>query len=227
MKNIILQHYTGELGELEILSRANISKYAEFCGAEYQLVQGNVFRRHLSPPCQKLIMLDEMWDDYDMVVMVDIDMFTRSGMTKNIFTDASGIGRHYGIQTSLRRNLTKRFPLLGNEKNPYWGGSIYRLDLKTRKTLRKHIAPGLLNAFHKNYEDEGIMHALAVKANMKEDGVYLENDIWNRGSFEENVESANIIHIRTKIKQGGPKRPKIENYRALVERGLIDEDTNT
>ena len=44
MKNIILQHYTGELGELEKLSRDNIKKYAEFCGAEYQLIRGNLLK---------------------------------------------------------------------------------------------------------------------------------------------------------------------------------------
>tara|TARA_R110002167_G_scaffold203832_1_gene407812 strand:- start:106 stop:234 length:129 start_codon:yes stop_codon:yes gene_type:complete len=42
MKNIILQHYTGELGELEKLSQKNIQEYAKACGAEYKLIQGNV-----------------------------------------------------------------------------------------------------------------------------------------------------------------------------------------
>lgn len=40
MKNIILQHYDGELGELEKLSIDNISNYAKKCGAEYELVLG-------------------------------------------------------------------------------------------------------------------------------------------------------------------------------------------
>lgn len=42
MKNIILQHYDGELGELEKLSIDNISNYAKKCGAEYELVLGAV-----------------------------------------------------------------------------------------------------------------------------------------------------------------------------------------
>jgi hypothetical protein len=50
---------------------------------------------------------------------------------------------------------------------------------------------------------------------------YLDRQQWNYSSFDEGVEEAYIIHIRTKIKAGGPKRSKLENYKALVERGLI------
>lgn len=224
MKNIILQHYTGVLGELELKSNENISKYAKFCGADYKLVTGNVFRRYLKPPCQKLIMLDEQFDDYDMVVMIDIDMFTRVGLKDNIFTDTSGIGRHFGIQESLVKNLALKYPLLGDAKYPYWGGSIYRLDLQTRKRLRKHIRDNEMLQFNDSYQDEGIMHRLAVLENMTVDeNTYLPDDRWNRSSFEPNVSTANIIHIRKKLVQGGPKYPKLHVYKKMVEMGLIEE----
>ena len=74
--------------------------------------------------------------------------------------------------------------------------------------------------FNGNFNDEGIMHRCAVLADYKEKR-YFDRQQWNYSSFEETVDEANIIHIRPKVKQGGPKRPKIENYRALVERGLI------
>jgi len=223
VKNIILQHYTGELGELEELSKANMEAYAKFCGADYHLVRGNVFRPHLSPPCQKMIMLDEQFDEYDTVVMIDIDMFTRKGMKKNIFTDDKGIGRHFGIQETLVKNLQRRFPLLGDPKYPYWGGSIYRLEREVRQRLRKEMVDSEMNMFHNNYEDEGIMHRLAVRANMKvDDKTYLKKDLWNRSSFQNDVDSAYIIHIRPKVFQGGPKRPKIENYRQLVKQGILE-----
>lgn len=225
MKNLILQHWDGELGELELLSKANIEAYAKFCGADYKLIQGKVFRPELglSAPCHKLIMLDEQFDEYDTVVMMDIDMFTRKGMTKNIFTDERGIGRHYNIQESLVRNLARRFPLLGDPKYPYWGGSIYRLNREVRQKLRKEMVDSEMIMFHNNYEDEGIMHRLAVRANMKVDqNTYLTKDFWNKSSFETDVEQGYIIHIRPKVRRGGPKRPKIENYRELVKRGILD-----
>ena len=57
MKNIILQHWSGELGPLELASKANMEKYAKHCGAEYQLILGNQFHPKLHSCYQKLIML--------------------------------------------------------------------------------------------------------------------------------------------------------------------------
>ena len=227
MNNIILQHWTGSLGELEERSKANIEEYARFCGADYSLLRGDLFREGLSAPCQKLIMLDEQFDEYDTVVMMDIDMFTRKGMTKNIFTDDKGIGRHHGIQKSLVKSLERRFPKLCNSKYPYWGGSIYRLDREVRQQLRQHIDDKDIRPFNHNFEDEGIMHSLAVKADMQvTENTYLDKDLWNRSSFEENVSEGYIIHIRKKIKnipgRKSPGQSKILNYRNLVEQGILE-----
>ena len=40
MKNIILQHWTGGLGQLELASKENIEKYVLQCNAEYKLIEG-------------------------------------------------------------------------------------------------------------------------------------------------------------------------------------------
>ena len=222
MKNIILQHWEGPINELTMLSVANIMGYAKSLDADHMLVNGPAFRRGLTSPCQKLVMLDPKFDEYDTVVMMDPDMFVRKNIDKDIFRDETGIGRHYGIQETLVRNLARKFPLLGDPNYAYWGGSIYRLDRNIRVLLRKHIRYNEVSQFSGNYEDEGIMHRLAVLAGIKNDPKnYLTRDMWNKSSFEEDVEDSYIVHIRTKIKQGGPKQPKIENYKALVERGLI------
>jgi hypothetical protein len=225
MKNIILQHWTGELRELEKLSLKNIQKYAEFCGAEHRLISDNLFMPHLDlqSQCQKMCMLDERWDEYDYVVMMDADMFTRKGMTKNIFTDANGYGRHFKVQPRLVKTLERNYPGLCNSNYPYWGGSIYRLPRELRQKFRKLLEEKDAKMFATRYHDEGIMHRLAVKAKMSIEDAYLDEQNWNYSSFDEGVENANIIHIRTKIKPEGPKRSKLENYRALVERGLIEE----
>ena len=70
MKYIILQHWTGELRELEELSRDTFQEYADWCGADYELVLGNQVSDQLAPQSQKIIALDERYDDYDVVVMV-------------------------------------------------------------------------------------------------------------------------------------------------------------
>ena len=220
MKNIILQHWTGPLGELEKLSSENIKAYAEFCGADYKLLRGAVCNYSLSNQSQKMHMLSEEFDDYDVVVMLDIDMFVRKGSTANIFTDETGIGRHYNIQESLVKSLARQFPFLCDETYPYWGGSAYRLERDIRQEFRKHMNISEMIQFNNNFNDEGIMHRLAVASGYKEKR-YFDRQQWNFSSFDNGVEESNIIHIRNKQVQGGPKRPKIENYKALVGRGLI------
>lgn len=222
MKNIILQHFTGKMGELEKLSYDSLKNYAKFCGAEYKLVRGNVFNKGLSPICQKMIMLDEQWDDYDTVVMVDIDMIVRPGERKNIFTDESGIGRHHGIQTHLRESINRQHPFLTNTEYPYWGGSCYRLNKDIRKEFRKHLHLHEMTQFSGNYNDEGIMHRCAILSNFKEKkGIYFDRQQWNHSSFDIGVENAEFIHIRKKLVAGGAKVEKMVAYKDLVDRGIL------
>ena len=137
MKNIILQHWSGELNELTKLSSKSISEYAEMVGADYELVRGDQFTSmDVRPELQKLVMLDKRWDDYDNVVMVDADMFVRKGCNENIF-ECKGIGRHTQIQTNLRSGIARTLGFVwGNEGAPYWGGSIYKLTKEQRKKFR-------------------------------------------------------------------------------------------
>ena len=121
MKNIILQHWTGDMNELTERSVDNISKYAEKVGAEHRLLRGNVFRDFLSPPCQKIYMLDEEFDEYDDVVMLDPDMFTRKGMEHNIFDKSiTGIGKVTEIQERLVKSMVRQHPRLADARYPYW-----------------------------------------------------------------------------------------------------------
>lgn len=222
MKNIILQHYDGTLGKLEELSVANIKRYAEKCGADHELVLGKPVSPKLCVQSQKLCMLDEKYDDYDMVVMVDIDMFERKGQTENVFTDTTGIGMYADIQQQLHRGLNRTFPMLSSLDAPYWGGAIYRLTLEERKRLRKVMDIDELTAFNVHFVDEGCMNRLAMLSGQKFSTIPGEYK-WCHCSYREGIENAAMIHVRTKVKPTGPKRTKIENYRDLVERGLIEE----
>ena len=224
MKNIILQHYTGELGELEKLSQKNIQEYAKACGAEYKLIQGNAFHPHLSHPCQKMVMLSPEFDEYDIVVMIDIDMFTRKGMTGNIFTDVSGIGMYTEFQQNLHKGLQRNFSHLIDLKYGYWGGAIWRLEKEWRVNLRKFINMDEMVQFNKGFEDEGMMARLATLAKIPNNAQVLPGGFrWCHCSYREGIENAEMIHIRPKVTPIGPKRTKIENYREMVKRGLIEE----
>ena len=221
--NIILQHFDGELRELDKLSMANIKDYAEMVGADYRLVKGKPFRKHLTAPCQKVYMLDEEWDEYDNVLMLDIDMFAVKGMKTNVFEEP-GIGLYEQVQKRLHRNISSTYPMIASIDAPYWGGAIYKMDRPTRKQLRKELGgnEGWMNNYNRiyHYEDEGIMHTLAFKAGFKTMDPYMDRK-WCQCSFLPNPENAGFIHVRTKIKPEGPKREKIENYRDLVEKGIL------
>lgn len=229
MKNIILQHWAGPMNELVEKSTKSIKAYADSIGAEYEFLRGIVFRPDIAHkmdyPCQKLIYLDEKYDEYDYVVMVDADMFVSVNCNQNIFMDDIGIGRHTSIQTGLRKNLVGLYPNLGSVEAPYFGGSVFRLSREVRQAFRSQLTDEILMTFAHRYVDEGVMHVLANKCGMKhtDDGVYLNGQMWNYSSFEPDVDKANFIHIRTKVTPQGPKREKIENYRELVKRGLISE----
>jgi hypothetical protein len=219
VKNIVLQHYTGTPGELEKLSIDNISKYAERIGADYQFIQGDVFRKGLSAPCQKLHMLDEKWDEYDGVVMMDIDMFAVNDLQENVFTDISGIGLFTEYTVGVFQSCRNRHPFLCDPQYAYWGGCLWRLPNKEfRQKFRAEIREHELIQFSGNYEDEGIMHRLAVLTKTKPDPIPRR---WSQCSYLPEPEKAAIIHIRTKITPQGPKRTKIENYRYLNEKGII------
>lgn len=225
MKKILLQHWTGEMNELGEASSANMQKYAEKCGADYKLLRGNVFRPNLSPPMQKLHMLSKEFDEYDIVVMVDIDMFTRKDMEENIFEDVmGGIGMFSEWQKRLIVSLKRQKPVMADPNYPYWGGAIYRLDRVTRQKLRAQIRENELPAFsgRGQFEDEGVMHRLATLAKIGQCSLP-GGKKWCHGSFEDGIENSAMIHIRTKIAPQGPKRDKIVNYRDLVKRGLIEE----
>jgi hypothetical protein len=223
VKNIILQHFDGELRELDKLSITNIQKYASSVGADYKLITGKPFRSYLTPACQKVHMIHEDFDFYNDVLMLDIDMFVPRNMNINIFKE-QGVGVYNGVRS--HRHLVQTYGLLGNINAPYWSGAIYKMvrDLrqKLRIELNKSDDSWMLKFNKPHYiEDEGIIHVLANRAGIKPEGSDLDRK-WCQCSFLPNPEKAGFIHIRKKITPNGPKREKIENYNALVQAGIIE-----
>lgn len=228
MSNIILQHFDGELRELDKLSMENIQAYADMVGAEYRLITGKPFDKRLTSPCQKVYMIHPEFDKYDQVLMLDIDMFAPKGMTENVF-EVSGCGMYNDTQKMLHRKLVSMYPMQTSKDKPYWGGAIYKFDQPTRKrfweTWDKDVDPFFWTRNYNqpyHFEDEGIFHSLTVYGSMRfaDKDRYIDNK-WCQCSFLPNPEKAGFIHIRTKITPTGPKREKMENYNALVEQGIL------
>lgn len=224
MSNIILQHFDGELRELDKLSMENIQEYAKLVGADYRLVTGRPFNPRLTSPCQKVYMLNEEFDQYDQVLMLDIDMFAPKGMTTNIFEE-TGVGLYAEIQQSLHRKLYNNYTMISSMQSPYWGGAIYKMDLEMRQKMRKYSKTDEPWMTHFNqpyhFEDEGIMHVYATRSGIKFTRDMILDRKWCQCSFLPNPQDAGFIHIRTKVTPTGPKRTKILNYKALEEQGIL------
>lgn len=217
--NIILQHFAGELKELDKLSLENMRSYAKYVGAEHELITGFPFREHLTAPCQKVHMLNERFDSYDQVLMVDIDMFATKGLKENIFEVERGIGIYEEDQKRLHKEVSRigRISATG----PYWGGAIYKMNKEIRVRMREQFPENdsWMNLYNKayRYEDEGIIAQLAGKAKIP---FFVMNRRWCQCSFLPK-KVPGFIHIRTKITPEGPKREKIDNYRQLVKDSII------
>lgn len=226
MRNIILQHFDkfDNFRELDKKSQKNIQEYAVQIGADYELVLGMPFRKHLTAPCQKLYMIDEQYDDYDNVLMVDIDMFVPKNMNKDIFEEP-GIGLYNPIQQRLHSKLVNKHPFQGSMDTPYWGGAIYKMDRKLRQKLRAGLGgnEGWMNAYNQPYqwEDEGIFHTLAFKTGLRINQDQMLHPKWCYDNYLDYPQYAGMIHIRTKITPQGPKQEKIKNYQALVDKGIL------
>lgn len=221
MKRLVLQHYTGALGELEKLSVANIRAFADRWGAEYRFLEGNVFSPVLSAPMQKLVMLDERFDDYDVVVMMDADMFSRKGLEEDLF-DQPGIGVSGAFQRRLKWAYIRKMKGLVHWRYPYWNGSLWKLDRWHRQLFRSKLPLVDLQKYSEGrLEDEGVMHQLARHSHFT-DGILPGGDRWAMSSWSEEIDNAALIHIRPNIVRKGAKRPKIETLRDFAARGLIE-----
>ena len=220
MNNIILQHFTGDLRPLDLLSIENMFQYSRRIDVGYIFLEGQKFRKHLTPPCQKVYMLDEEWDGYDNVLMLDIDMFTTKDLTENVFEVEPGIGLINSTSDRLVSELNSRGRLpLGAV---YWSGAFRKMSREVRQKLRAQIPSDdrwmdMYNAPYR-YEDEGIMAELYNKSGLRMDTCIDER--WNQNSFSL-LNKPGFIHIRTKVAPEGPKRLKMENYEQLKNDGII------
>lgn len=232
MKNLIIQHFepfredaieqmkrTGKsLPYIVEHSVNNIRAYAEHVGAEYKLLDGEPFQSGLRGQCQKCCAINEEYDDYDVVVVLDTDKFmTKKGWDQNIF-EAEGIACFDDIhRKTILPKFCHEFPRISNMDYPIWSGACYVMPREFRQLMRKQINPAMRKVFEaispRPYVDEGIFHVLCHKAKFKLDK-YLD-ERWDYSSYLPDPQDAYMLHIRHKPKT------REENYRDLLEAGII------
>lgn len=217
MRKLLLQHWhEPNLPEIVALSTEAMKTYARRVEADYLLLIGHPFDRRLSAPCQKLHMLDPLFDDYDIVTMVDADQFPRRNLADDVFLQA-GIGWNHG---TAHQRVMRHLPHLTSAMAPFWGGAVYRLHRAARQRLRLFYDFTWAQQFNNrgNGEDEGIMHRLALLAGCPVTGAYFGLE-WCWPSFDPVPERGKFLHVRHHY--NGRRSSKMEQYRALVAKGIL------
>lgn len=220
--NLLLQHWHGEPSSVEQASWRSIEAYAKTIGAEHRVLRGALVPGVTMPQMHKLHMLSEEFDQYDVVVMLDSDMFARPDAAN--ICEASGIGVSGPLQAKLKASIRSRVPhRFGKKDADFYGGAVYRLTREDRQALRGHMDSGVLRDFdaYKKGCDEGVMHYLATQAGFKGRGL-VGGDLWACSSYSPERERAHFVHIRRRVKEGSEdRRDKAEVLEHMRRLGVL------
>lgn len=221
--NILLQHWHGEVTDVELQSWESMARYAASVGAEHRVLRGEPIAGVTNPQMHKLHMLSEEFDGYDLLVMVDSDMFARES-AENVF-EATGVGVCGDLQRTLRDSCRRRVPHRFRKARAadYYGGAVYRLTREQRISLRLHLNAGVMRDFDEYNRgcDEGVMHYLATREGFVGRGLS-GGDLWACSSYSRDAGLAHFVHVRRRMREGSEqRRDKTVALRELREAGVL------
>ena len=134
--NIILQHWNGPLPEWARVAKTTMERYANWNGCDYQLVTGHPLGEKLGPNPQKLVYVQEEYDRYDKVLMLDMDMIATSSYV-DVFKRPE-----IGVLHSRAMNGTSRTPGSAPELftlgMPIFFGNYIMTTREQRIAMREH-----------------------------------------------------------------------------------------
>lgn len=164
--NIILQHWNGNMPEWAILAEKTVRLYAKKIGVDYELVKGMPIGAEHGPNSQKLIYLDPKYDQYDQVLMLDMDTIATT-IHSNVF-DRPEIGVLHDRAMKGTSRTPSAAPLLYKKGAHVFFGNFIKLTCDQRIELRKHVNWKLFaSAVVDHYSgDEIILHYLLHKSNI-------------------------------------------------------------
>lgn len=136
MKNIILQHWNGPLPDWARLAKRSVEIYAEKVGAQYQLVTGYPLGEKLGPNPQKLVYITEQYDEYDRVLMLDMDVIA-TDKYENAF-DHSEIGVLHDRAMKGQSRTPKSAVDLFEIGMPIFFGNYIMTTKDQRQKMREH-----------------------------------------------------------------------------------------
>lgn len=170
MKNIILQHFDGELPDWAIIARDTVKNYADKIGVEYELVTGNPMGKVHGAHTQKLVYIQEKYDEYDQVLMLDMDICATK-IYNNVF-DVPRIGVLHDRAMQGTSKTPGAAPKLYKKGAPCFFGNFIKLEKEQRIALREiwerdeqFIADSVVDHYS---GDEIVLHYLFHQAGILE-----------------------------------------------------------
>lgn len=139
MRNIILQHWNGDMPEWAKLAEKTVRDYCERIGCEYELLRGHPMGEDWGPNPQKLAYLLEKYDEYDQTLMIDMDMIA-SKSSRNVF-DIEQVGViHERAMKDDGSSLTPDAARPLFKKGEYiFFGNFIKLHKEQRIKAREHL----------------------------------------------------------------------------------------
>jgi len=189
MNNIILQHWNGDLPSWASVARQTMENYAQAIGCDYELVTGHPVGKQHGPWSQKLCHLDEKYDKYDKVLMLDMDTIA-TRKNANVFDRPEvGVIHERAMMGPHRARTPKGAPGLYNRGELVFFGNFIMLKRGQRLALREHLD---WNLFEKEIidhycGDEIIMHYLLDKSGILKGKPYEEICMRCGGTTIDNV----------------------------------------
>lgn len=135
--NIILQHWNGPLPEWAKYAKNSVENYARTIGCEYELVTGHPLGEGLGPNPQKLVYIQEKYDKYDKVLMIDMDMIATKHPKWNPF-DRPEIGVLHDRAMKGKSRTPASAPDLYTLGMPIFFGNYIMTTKFQRMEMRKH-----------------------------------------------------------------------------------------
>jgi len=201
MDNIILQHFDGKLPDWARAAEKTVSRYSLKINADYELITGMPCGDEAGPYAQKMHMLDEKYDGYEEVLMLDMDVIA-TNIYANIF-NIPQIGVLHSramIDPNKVRNQWHNNPLYKQSEFLFFG-SVIKLKREQRQELRKYLDWNYIISCKYNskinynrpdfdFSDEIILHYLLHKSKILEGKSFYEVCMRRDGKTLED------IHVR-------------------------------
>lgn len=193
MNHIILQHWAGNLPSWAKIASSTVKRYADHFNVDYELVEGYPLGQSLGTNPQKMYMLDQKYDKYDFVLMLDMDTIATKEFGNVFERPEIGVLHERAMIGPDRSRTPNCAPTLYTQGEPIFFGNHIKLTKNQRIELRKYADWDYFSKEIKDQYcgDEIILHYLFHKSGILKFDNYEDICMRCSGTSYENIHFRN------------------------------------